>query len=243
MEPVTYPRILPAAESSVVVEFGNEINVLINRKISGFIKRMSADPIDGILEMIPTFRSVLINYEPRKISYYTLCKVLTENLANLEADNDVTRRVIEIPVCYGGKYGPDLSFVAEHAGMSEKAVIKLHSSRPYLIYMLGFQPGFPYLGGLDPKLFTPRLETPRARIPAGSVGIGGEQTGLYPVASPAGWQIIGTTPVKAYNPRRMPSIPYEAGDHILFKPITEEEYLAIEEEEKTDSYEFRITMK
>lgn len=239
MSKVKYPRILPAAECSVIVEFGNEISNEINALISGFTSSMN-EVSEGIIEVIPTFRSALITYNPRVLSYEKITEIIDEKLENVSVSSEETKRVIEIPVCYGGKHGPDLEFVAKNAGMTPQEVIDLHSSKPYLIYMLGFQPGFPYLGGLDPRLFTPRLESPRAQIPAGSVGIGGEQTGLYPVASPAGWQIIGTTPVKAYNPARTPAIPYEAGDHIQFIPITEAEFREIEMLEKTNSYEFKI---
>lgn len=239
MSKVKYPRILPAAECSVIVEFGNEISNEINALISGFTSSMN-EVSEGIIEVIPTFRSALITYNPRVLSYEKITEIIDEKLENVSVSSEETKRVIEIPVCYGGKHGPDLEFVAKNAGMTTQEVIDLHSSKPYLIYMLGFQPGFPYLGGLDPRLFTPRLESPRAQIPAGSVGIGGEQTGLYPVASPAGWQIIGTTPVKAYNPARTPAIPYEAGDHIQFIPITEAEFREIEMLEKTNSYEFKI---
>lgn len=150
---------------------------------------------------------------------------------------------MEIPVCYEEEFGPDLKFVAEHAGLSEEDVIAIHTAKEYLVYMIGFQPGFPYLGGLDERIFTPRLREPRVKIRAGSVGIGGEQTGLYPLASPGGWQIIGTTPVKAYNPKKNPSIPYEAGDYIRFYPITKKEFLEIEREEQQGTYEFRIEIK
>ncbi len=239
MSKVKYPRILPAAECSVIVEFGNEISGEINSLISGFTQAMNGSAA-GIIEVIPTFRSALITYDPRVLSYEKITEIINEKLQNVDVSDDESKRVIEIPVCYGGKHGPDLEFVAKNAGMTPEEVIKLHSSKAYLIYMLGFQPGFPYLGGLDPRLFTPRLESPRAQIPAGSVGIGGEQTGLYPVASPAGWQIIGTTPVKAYNPARNPAIPYEAGDHIQFIPIDEATFREIEALEKKNAYEFKV---
>ena len=134
--------------------------------------------------------------------------------------------VVEIPVFYGGSYGEDLKDVAAHAGLTEEEVIKLHSSVDYNIYMLGFLPGFPYLGGLDPKLFTPRLDNPRTKIPEGSVGIGGEQTGIYPLESPGGWRLIGRTPLKLYDPDREQPFLYQAGDYIRFVPITAEEYEA-----------------
>lgn len=237
---VEYPRILAAGDCSIVVEFGNEISDEINERITGFYQGVKSNRIAGVTEAIPTFRSVLLNYDPRIISYKQLVSEVTSRLANVKTHGRGAKRIVEIPVCYGGEYGPDLSFVAEHAGLSEQEVIDIHTSKEYLIYMLGFQPGFPYLGGLDPRLFTPRLTSPRVQIPAGSVGIGGEQTGLYPVASPAGWQIIGTTPVKAYNPYRNPTIPYEAGDYIHFYPITADQFKEIAMIEEENEYVFKI---
>ena len=141
-------------------------------------------------------------------------------------------RLVTIPVCYGGDFGPDLPFVAQHAGLTEEEVIALHAGREYQIYMLGFLPGFPYLGGLDERLFTPRLGTPRTAIPAGAVGIGGEQTGIYPIASPGGWQLIGRTPLKLFDPASG-TLPYAAGDRIRFTPITAAEFVALAAKEGT----------
>ena len=150
------------------------------------------------------------------------------------------KKVWEIPVVYGGTYGPDLSAIAEHAGISEEEVIRIHSSKDYLIYMLGFLPGFTYLGGLDEKIHTPRLASPRVRIPAGSVGIGGSQTGIYPMDSPGGWQLMGMTPVKTYDPERETPILVESGDYIRFVPVTEEEYLEIKTSVEAGTYEVKV---
>lgn len=152
--------------------------------------------------MIPAFTSLLINYDPRVVNYKTLTKRL-QKLLKLDVNEETsTSRVFEIPVCYGGEYGPDIENIAKNAGLTEEEVIKIHSSKDYLIYMLGFLPGFSYLGGLDERIHTPRLANPRIRIPAGSVGIGGSQTGIYPLDSPGGWQLLGLTPVKTYDPER-----------------------------------------
>ena len=129
-----------------------------------------------------------------------------------------------IPVCYDGEFAPDMEDVCAHTGLQREQVIRLHTSRDYLIYMLGFLPGFPYLGGMDERIEAPRLETPRTLIPAGAVGIGGKQTGIYPLASPGGWRLIGRTPIKVYDPDREEPILYKSGDYIRFYPITEEEY-------------------
>ena len=150
---------------------------------------------------------------------------------------ETRKRIFEIPVCYGGEYGPDIQNIAEHAGLSQEEVIQIHSSRDYLIYMLGFLPGFTYLGGLDERLHTPRLANPRIRIPAGSVGIGGSQTGIYPLDSPGGWQLMGMTPGKTYDPARETPILVEAGDYIRFVPVEEEEYLQIKEAVSRGEYQ------
>lgn len=146
-----------------------------------------------------------------------------------------------IPVCYGGEFGEDIAFVASHAGLTEQEVIDIHTGRDYLIFMLGFLPGFAYLGDMDKRLHTPRLSNPRTSIPAGSVGIGGEQTGIYPLASPGGWQLIGRTPVKPYDPTRAEPILYRAGDYIRFFAVDEQEYRRIEELVSRNEYECRIT--
>ena len=150
------------------------------------------------------------------------------------------KKVFEIPVCYGGEFGPDLATIAEHAGLSEQEVIDIHTSTDYLIYMLGFLPGFTYLGGLDERIHTPRLANPRIRIPAGSVGIGGSQTGIYPMDSPGGWQLMGLTPVKTYDPDREVPILVEAGDYIRFVPVDRAEYDRIKTEVEQGTYRVRI---
>ena len=180
----------------------------------------------GIVETVPTFRSLMVTYDPSEISFEQLKKELSGISVEESAGQETPHHVVEIPVCYGGSYGEDLKDVAAHAGLTEEEVIRLHSSVDYNIYMLGFLPGFPYLGGLDPKLFTPRLDNPRTKIPEGSVGIGGEQTGIYPLESPGGWRLIGRTPLKLYDPGREQPFLYQAGDYIRFVPITAEEYEA-----------------
>ena len=184
-------KILPAGDCALVVEFGNEINEALNRKVQCLNEKVAAAHVKGIVETVPTFRSLMVTYDPSEISFEQLKKELSGISVEESAGQETPHHVVEIPVCYGGSYGEDLKDVAAHAGLTEEEVIKLHSSVDYNIYMLGFLPGFPYLGGLDPKLFTPRLDNPRTKIPEGSVGIGGEQTGIYPLESPGGWRLIG----------------------------------------------------
>ena len=167
------------------------------------------------------------------MDYDTVAAALQKLATSPGAANTAeTGRLVTIPVCYGGAFGPDLPFVAKHAGLTEQEVIALHAGRDYRIYMLGFLPGFPYLGGLDERLFTSRLPTPRTAIPAGAVGIGGEQTGIYPIASPGGWQLIGRTPLKLFDPAAG-RLPYAAGDRIRFTPITQAEFDALAQKEGT----------
>lgn len=230
-------RILTAGDSSLLVEFGKEISPDINRKIAATVQLMKEQHIEGVVDIIPAFCSLLINYDPRVISYVEM-KQRMQDLIKVDAKAEAGRkRVFEIPVCYGGEYGPDIANIAKNAGLSEKEVIEIHSSRDYLIYMLGFLPGFTYLGGLDERIHTPRLATPRIKINAGSVGIGGSQTGIYPLDSPGGWQLMGMTPVKTYDPEREIPILVEAGDYIRFVPITEAEYLEIKAQVERGEYQ------
>jgi KipI family sensor histidine kinase inhibitor len=222
-------RILTAGDSSLLVEFGHEISPEINRKISSTVQLMKEQHIEGIVDVIPTYCSLLVNYDPLVIDYKDMKKRL-EALVKVDVKSGEGKKtIVEIPVCYGGEYGPDIANIAEHAGLTEEEVIKIHSSKDYLIYMLGFLPGFTYLGGLDERIHTPRLASPRIKIRAGSVGIGGSQTGIYPLDSPGGWQLMGMTPVKTYDPNREVPILVEAGQYIRFIPVDEAEYLRIKE--------------
>ena len=222
-------KLLTAGDSSILLQFGNTIDPAINRKIAATVQLMREQHINGVTDVIPAFCSLLINYDPRVISYEQI-KRRMEALVKIDVTaGDTRKRVFEIPVCYGGEYGPDIQNIADHAGMSVEEVIQIHTSRDYLIYMLGFLPGFTYLGGLDERIHTPRLADPRIRIPAGSVGIGGSQTGIYPMDSPGGWQLMGMTPVKTYDPDREVPILVEAGDYIRFVAIDEDEFHRIKE--------------
>ena len=233
-------RIAAAGDSSLLIEFGNEINEEINRRITTIVQLMKDQQIEGVVDMIPAFCSLLINYDPRIISFEKMQKRM-EALAKMDLKGGTQRkRVFEIPVCYGGQYGPDMETITAHSGLTEREVIEIHSSRDYLIYMLGFLPGFCYLGGLDERIHTPRLANPRLKISAGSVGIGGSQTGIYPMDSPGGWQLMGMTPVKTYDPERKNPILVEAGDYIRFIPVEEAEFLRIRELAERDEYQCLI---
>lgn len=230
-------RILTAGDSSVLIEFGKEISPEINQKITATVQLIKDQQIEGVVDVIPAFCSLLINYDPRVVLYDQICERM-KGLANIDAKTGTGgKRIFEIPVCYGGKYGPDIDTIADNAELSVEEVIKIHSSKDYLIYMLGFLPGFCYLGGLDERIHTPRLANPRIKIPAGSVGIGGSQTGIYPLDSPGGWQLMGMTPVKTYDPASETPILVQAGDYIRFVPIDEQEYTRIKELAEQGEYQ------
>ena len=230
-------KILTAGDSSILIEFGNEIRPDINRQISATVKLMKEQHIEGVVDMIPAFTSLLINYDPRVIAYDDLIARIKYLIKIDTKMENSPKRIYEIPVCYGGEFGPDLGNIAKNAGLTEKEVIDIHSSKDYLIYMLGFLPGFCYLGGLDERIFTPRLMNPRIKIEAGSVGIGGSQTGIYPLDSPGGWQLMGKTPIKTYDPERENPILVEAGEYIRFVPIDRKEYDRIKELVEKGEYE------
>ena len=227
-------------DSSILIVFGDAINAETNQRIAATVRLIREQRIEGIVDMIPAFVSLLINYNPLVISYDALRERLDKILQIKTKSEETVRRVFEIPVCYGGEYGPDLQNIADNAGLSAREVIDIHTSCDYLIYMLGSLPGFCYLGGLDERIHTPRLKTPRLKIPAGSVGIGGSQTGIYPMESPGGWQLMGMTPVRTYDPDREVPILLQAGDYIRFVEIDEAEYKRISEEISKGCYQVTV---
>jgi len=233
-------RYLMSGDKGLVVEFGNEISESVNEKVRGMYLAIQKNQMPGIYELIPTYRSLLIQYNPLVIEIDSLIEKLSEIEKDLGAIDLPKPRTVEIPTIYGGEFGEDLGFVAEHNGLSEDEVIKIHSSTDYRIYMLGFTPGFSYLGGMSEKIAAPRLKTPRTKIPGGSVGIAGKQTGIYPMESPGGWQLIGRTPVKLYDPASETPIILQAGDYIRFIPIDKDEYDYIHDLAEKKQYKIKI---
>lgn len=233
-------KITVAGDSALNVVLADAISEEASRYVRAALEAVQAASLPGVTELVPTFCSLMVCYDPCVVSYGELSSRVAACLDGLKPCEADRRRIIEIPVCYGGDLGPDLAFVAQHAGMTEDEVVAVHSGTDYLINMLGFLPGFAYLGGLDERLHTPRLDSPRTRIPAGSVGIGGAQTGVYPLASPGGWQLIGRTPVRPYDPDREPPILYEAGDYLRFVPVSRQRYDEIEQEVLAGSYTCRV---
>lgn len=224
---------LPAGERGLVVEMGNLISPQVNARVQRLAQRLSRRNLGGVIEVVPTYCSLLVYFDPLTLERSQLGEVIERMIAAEtipDADQKQEVRVVHVPVCYGGEFGPDLEYVGQHNGLSQEEVIAIHSSKPYLVYMLGFTPGFPYLGGMAEKIATPRLEKPRAKIPQGSVGIAGAQTGLYPVESPGGWRLIGRTPLNPFVPNAANPFLFSAGDYLRFIPISPDEYHALKRE-------------
>lgn len=227
-------NILQISEISALIEFGNEINEDINKKIRTFCEYIDQYPFEGFIEYVPYFTSVSVIYNPLKIKsdspFKFIKSTLEEMFLNLDFSSSYKENIVEIPVCYGGEFGPDIEEVAELNKLTVDEVIKIHSEGKYLVYMIGFAPGFPYLGGMSEKIAAPRRETPRLAIPEGSVGIAGMQTGVYPIETPGGWQLIGRTPIKMFELDGKPKSLLKSGDIAKFYPISYDEYLKLKEE-------------
>lgn len=218
-------RYLPAGERGLVVEFGDAVSIEINNQVRALALGLEATRIPGLIEVVPTYRSLGIEYDPLALSFEEAERKVREVAANLDPRTLTAPKGVEIPTVYGGIYGPDLPFVAQHAGLSEAEVVRLHSEAVYHVYMIGFSAGFAYLGGLPEQLHTPRLPSPRIKVPKGSVAIGGSQTGAYPAETPGGWRIIGRTYLNLFDPLKEIPTPMQPGDTVQFVPIKEDEYL------------------
>ena len=232
-------QLLPVGEAALMVEFGKGINPETNKKVKALADYLDQRPLPGMLEYVSAYSSVTVFYnpaqvkqfqkeqwhlQPKLLAYQVLAELLKEVLSKLDNGVATVPRTVEIPVCYGGEFGPDLAYVAEYNNITIEEVIEIHCQGQYLVYMIGFAPGFPYLGGMSEKIATPRRPSPRLEIPAGSVGIAGMQTGVYPIATPGGWQLIGRTPLSLFRPQdECPSL-LQAGDIIRFRPIPLAEY-------------------
>ena len=218
------PRILLCGDTGISVEFGNEIDLAINRKVLHLYRAFKASPHSGILDVIPTYRSLFIQYDPSICSLERLLIAIEEELNSAGTENLDSTLITEIPVCYEYDFGLDIQEVAGFHGIDTDSVIRLHTAPVYYVYMIGFVLGFPYLGGLDERLHTPRKKAPRKIVPAGSVGIADRQTGIYPLQSPGGWQILGRTPVKLFDLERTNPFFLEMGDKVRFTAITRAEF-------------------
>jgi len=223
------------------VEFGDEISPEISAKVRGLYLAVVDSDIPGIIDLNPTYRSLMVEYDPSVVLYGELIERLAALECKLGEMALPAPNILTVPTLYGGEeYGPDMQTVMETNGLTQEQVIEIHTGTDYLVYMLGFTPGFSYLGGMDLRIETPRLKTPRVLIPGGSVGIAGKQTGIYSIDSPGGWQLIGRTPIKIYDPYREKPILHKAGDYIRFVAISQAEYDRIKAQVEDGIYQYQI---
>jgi KipI family sensor histidine kinase inhibitor len=232
-----HPKFLISGDSCLVVEFSDIIEMGANARLQYLRRTLAEIRVAGIRELVPTYRSLSIYYDPIKLPRAKLEVIVNGAITGPGDGVAPEKRVLVMPVAYGGEFGPDMANVAEHTKLDEGEIIKRHTAGDYYCYMLGFAPGFGYLGGLDESLATPRLKTPRTLIPAGSVGIAGSQTGAYSIDSPGGWQLIGRTPLRLFDPGNgdNPTL-MDAGDWIRFRSITKDEFEAIKSVVKDGKY-------
>tara|TARA_Y100000991_G_scaffold119293_1_gene90065 strand:+ start:6576 stop:7277 length:702 start_codon:yes stop_codon:yes gene_type:complete len=223
-----------ASENSIIVYFGSETSDSISNQINAFCIHMKTNYQTYIIDLISSYASVLLIFDVPNISHSEIKRIVRASLAKLEKSSKKSglseeKQVITLPVLYGGENGPDLSTIAKNAGISEREVISIHESKPYLVYAIGFAPGFAYLGEVDPKIATPRLETPRQTVPKGAVAIADRQTAVYPAESPGGWNIIGICPIPMFNSLSPPYMPVSVGDTVKFESIDENQFDKIQE--------------
>lgn len=203
-------------DSSLLVQFGDEIDLALNRGVHALDARLRLDLLPGILETVPAYATLLVHYDARVLTFDQVSAWVKDRLEGLDSATSRPSRRIEVPVRYGGEAGPDLAFVADFHHATPAEIVRLHTSREYTVFMMGFTPGFPYMGKLDEELATPRLETPRTHVPAGSVGIAGAQTGIYPIESPGGWRLIGRTSLTLFDLSVAEPFLFAPGDTVRF---------------------------
>lgn len=217
-------RIVHAGDSALIVEFEERIDPEVNARAIACAEAIQAAQVGGVRDIVPTYRSVAVYFDPLRTDHDALMACLEREAASFTPPAAVERPPVRIPVCYGGDLGPDLTGVASFACMTESDVVRLHTDVMYRVFMLGFVPGFAYLGIVDERIAMPRRATPRVRVPAGSVGIAGGQTGVYSAETPGGWQLIGRTPVKPFDAERAEPFLMKAGDAVQFYAIDRTEY-------------------
>jgi KipI family sensor histidine kinase inhibitor len=221
-------RFQPASDQSLLISFGQQISLTSHQKVMKLLRLLQLEPVAGVRNLHPAYCSLLIKFDGLRFGHDEVEAILRGYLERLGEIKLPEPRLVEIPVCYGGEFGPDLAEVCALHGITPEQAIELHSSATYLVYFLGFVPGFAYLGGLSDELVTPRWAAPRRRVPAGSVGIAGNQTGVYPFATPGGWRLLGRTPVTMFRADRDELSLLSIGDRVRFVPISREEFAAQE---------------
>lgn len=226
-------RILPLGDRAILVEFGSGIDEPTRLQVRASFEQLSSRSLAGVLAIVPGFASIAVHYDPAQVAravgatpHAAITAAVEDVLRTVVATPSGEARLVEIPVCYDPTLAPDLDEVAAHAQLTPAQVVELHSAPDYVVHMIGFLPGFPYLGGLDQRLTTPRRSSPRTRVPAGSVAIGGSQTGVYTIDSPGGWQLIGRTAIRLFDVERDPPTQLQIGDSVRFRPVTLAEHRA-----------------
>ena len=210
------PGIVPLGDSAVLVQLGDEIELTINWRVHALANLIITSPMQGVIEVVPAYATLLVHYDALLLSFAQMKAYLNTQISQMEESKSRKPRRIEVPVRYGGEMGPDIESVASYCGLRVEDVIRIHSEKIYTVFMMGFTPGYPYMGKLDDRLIMPRLETPRTRVPAGTVAIAGSQTGIYSIESPGGWQLIGWTPLKLFDPGSESPFLFSPGDEVKF---------------------------
>lgn len=217
------PRILPSGDAALTIEFGRDIDPRVSRRVLALDRALRQQKIEGVSETVPTYRSLLVHYDPVEIGFAELSAHILSLTGSETTDTGKSRRW-RVPVVYGGAFGADLDEVARTHNISTNELIARHAGGDYLVAMIGFTPGFAYLSGLDPSIATPRRPSPRPQTPAGTISIGGAQACVQCLAAPSGWHLLGRTPVRTFHPRRDPVFLMEPGDSVTFEPIKASEF-------------------
>lgn len=210
------PKIVPLGDSTLLVQLGDELDINTNQRVHALAALIDISPLNGVIEIVPAYATLLVQYDPLLLTYARIYEWVRTKLDQAEDSRLRTPRLIEVPIRYGGKYGVDLEFVAEHHHLRVEDVIRIHSEKTYTVYMMGFTPGFPYMGKLEDAIAMPRLETPRTHVPAGTVAIAGSQTGIYPIDSPGGWMLIGHTSLRLFDAASASPFLFSPGDDVRF---------------------------
>ncbi|MSR05769.1 MAG: 5-oxoprolinase subunit PxpB [Gemmatimonadetes bacterium] len=219
----------PLGDSALLIRLGDQIDEATHRRVAAAAAHIAAHPFPGMIEHVPAFTTIAVHYEPLRVpgtgsAFARASGLVSKLLADVPDLALAESPPVEIPVCYGGDLGPDLDVVAQHAGITADEVVRIHAAGDYRVYMIGFSPGFPFLGGLDERISAPRRSSPRLAVPAGSVAIGGKQTGVYPIETPGGWQIIGRTKTRLFRPDLSPPTLIHMGARVRFRAMSRVEF-------------------